>query len=524
MSAGKRLSASIVAFAAFAALTAFTAYPAIADSAKPDTGPTYSPSWERDLTPLDATVLDGAPLGRFLLDASLFAHTREDFADLRLIAAPATGPAAGPSVGSAAGSSGGSPAGEGKPIGIQVRPVTGHETHCGEEPVPMRRVSLKVLGDTAFEAVFTAEDPKRLPDRISVAVEDRDFEISLSLWTAPSVPAGGAAGAAWTPRLTAVPLFDYSRFVDLRREEAGWASPKDGPITDRAVRLRVNGLTQVQRSLVSTLSGQVGRPGGESYQVERKLLRVDAVSFQGEVCSTHKGGTLIDTVALDYADSAQPFAHPLAEPGAKRSWYVFPAGRIPIRALRFRIGTRNFMRSAVLHGWTDSLIAPGDSAAKPWTWPRFAEGRLHRIDWGGQADSNLRLPLFPTARFATLALGIIDNDDAPLALQGILAETERMEAVFPAEAGQRYLLRYGDPGAAPLHFDFENLLDRFPGSPAAAYALSVPRASAAAAAQKDASRFPWLTGETLLTAGLSLAIGVLMALVFLVARKAGKSD
>jgi hypothetical protein len=500
------------------ALAAFSGYPAHSASAKTDSqGPVYAPKWERDLEPaLDTALHVGAdttaekpgspgqgraPLGRFLLDAPLFAHTREDFADLRLTAGLADG--------------------EGKPLGIQVRPVTGHETHCGEEPAPMRRVSLQVLGDSAFEAVFTAEDPKRLPDRISVAVEDRDFEISLSLWTAPSVPVGSPAGdpngdpakAAWTPRLTAVPLFDYSRFVDLRREEARWA-----PTEDRAVRLRVSGLTQMQRSLVSTLSGQVGRPGAESYQVERKLLRIEAVSFQGEVCSTHKGGILIDSVALATGDAA----HPIAEPDAKRSWYVFPAGRIPIRALQFRIGTRNFMRSAVLHGLPDSLIAPRDPAAKPWTWPRFAEGRLHRIDWGGRPDANLRLPLFPTGRFATLALGITDNDDAPLALQGILAETERMEAVFPAESRDRYLLRYGDPGAKPLRFDFENLLDRSPGSSMAAYALSAPR-GLAAAAPREASGAPWLTGEMLLTAGLALAIGVLMVLVFLVARKAGKA-
>ena len=570
----KRLTSRIarmpVAFMSVVYLVGFSFGIGFADgtssTAEASGGSSYGPRWERDLVPITAPsaaasapsaaaadsgsdsigtssasptdstssthpavksqvndIAAGAPLGRFALDSSLLAHTRDDFADLRLFDAG------------------------GKAIGIHVRPVEGRDRRCAEEPVPMKRLSLQVLGDTAFEAVFLAEDPARLPDRIFISVEDRDFEISLSLWTAPGVPAGSMAKSAmlayagrggWTPRLGNVPLFDYSRFVDLRREDARWpANP------DRAVRLRVDGLTQIQRSLVSTLSGKVGNPGAESFQVERKLLRVDAISFSGEVCAEQRGGTLTDTVALP----SPGFARPLRESAAKRSWFLIPAGRIPLKALLPRVGTRSFMRSVILTGWPDSLVNPLDTAARPWTWPRVAEARLHRIDWGGQADSSLRIPLVPSGRYAMLALGVSDNDDVPLILEGMGAEAERLEALFPLrekgglekggpeKAGRekeigadRYLLRYGDRGAEPLHFDFESLLESNPQSGSAAFAdfrPGMPRILLEAPAPAvQASPFSWLTGQLVLTLGLALAIAGLMALVFLVARKAGKAE
>jgi len=187
----------------------------------------------------------------------------------------------------------------------------------------------------------------------------------------------------WTPRLANVPLFDYSRFVDLRREDARWPA---GP--DRAVRLRVDGLTQIQRSLVSTLSGKVGRPGGESFQVEKKLLRVDAIFLQRRSLLHPKRGS-VDGYRLPAVSRFRP-----AVAGGRRETELVPVpgGRIPLKSLMPRVGTRSFMRSMIVTGLPDSLVDPVDTAARPWTWPRIAEARLHRIDWGGQADSSLRIP------------------------------------------------------------------------------------------------------------------------------------
>lgn len=454
----------------------------------------YAPRWERELKLDSAAAESRAPLGRFLLDSSILSDTKDDFADLRLMD------------------------GLGKPIGIEVRPVSGVERHCADSDVPMRRLGLRMLGDTAFEAVYFAEDPARLPDRISVSIDARDFEISLSLWTATAASADQVDKAPWTSRLRNVPLFDYSRFVDLRREEARWSSPGD-----RAVRLRVNGLTQAQRSLVSTLSGRAGRPDSETFQMQARLLRVEAIAFGGEVCGNRKVGSLTDTFSL----AASGFGRPLAEPGAKRSWFVFPAGRLPLKSLTLQVGTRNFMRSAVLTGWPDSAVSASDTAARPWTWPHVAEARIHRIDWAGPTDapdSILRIPFFPPRRFATLALGVLDHDDPALELSGISAESERLEALFPVQQSGAYRLRYGDRDARSLHFDFESLLARVPASAASLWTPGPPRPLAPEVQEDDVSRFPWLTGRLLLTAGLALAIAGLMALVFLVARKAGNAE
>lgn len=484
-----RTGAALAAF-----LHAVTAYPLAAGAPEP----AYSPRWERSLAVTSQAARkageapapgEGAPLGRFLLDAPLFSHTRDDYADLRIFDS------------------------RGRPRAILVRPVSGQERVCAEVDAPVKRLGLEVLGDSAFEARYFAEDPERLPDRVAVSIEDRDFEISLSVWTAPDP---SAEPSAWTLRLREAALFDYSRFVDLRREEAAW----DGA-GDRAIRLRVDGLTQSQRSLVSTLSGQVGRPTAESFQVERRLLRVEAISFRGTACETRMGGSLSDRVALSSPDPASP----IREDAPKRSWYVIGAGRLPLKAVTLRVGTRNFMRSVVLAGWPDSVVAPGDTAAEPWTWPRIAEARIHRIDWAGQADSALRIAIPSPRRFATLALGVLDRDDEPIRLLGGEAEVERMEAVFPAQDLDRQgvVLRYGDRRASPLESDFGSLLARAPASPAEAWAPGTPRLLDAAAGPMDAPG-PWLSGQLILTLGIAISIVALTTLLFMVARKAGRTE
>jgi len=106
-----------------------------------------------------------------------------------------------------------------------------------------------------------------------------------------------------------------------------------------------------------------------------------------------------------------------------------------------------------------------------------------------------------------LALGVSDNDDAPLILEGMEAEAERLEALFPLHAADRYLLRYGDPAPNPCISISSPCWKAIRNPPTPLFAdfqPGMPRALLQAPAVQ-ASGFPWLR-QLVLTVGMALAI------------------
>lgn len=441
--------------------------------------------WERTLVAAGDSA--SASVGRFTFDGPVFAHTRPDYADVRVVTD------------------------RDRTLGLRIGEAGRSEAYCREREVPMKRLSLKVMGDTSFEAVFQAEDPALIPTRVRVATGARDFEMALSIRTASSA---GAPEEEWIARLTRFPLFDYARFLDLRQETASWVSGGH-----RALRLRVDGLTQSQRSLISTLSGSIGNPGSETFQVERRLLRLESIAFSAEDCTLMRTGSVIDTLPIPSSGPLRPHR----DPKEKRTWFVFAPGRIPLRALLLDVGPGSFMRRAIVAGRPDSLPDAAHPQAEPWTWPRLAETGIHRIDWGGAADSSLRIPFSGPVRPAFLALGVVDNDDPPISLVGLRGEAPRMEARFPIRPGETYRVRYGRAGdSTPVRSDFADMLGRFPETPSAAFVLGPPRPLEPEGGPP--ARSGTVSGNVLLMAGLGLAIATLFVLLVVVARKAGKQE
>src|SRR6185369_475033 len=175
-------------------------------------------------------------------------------------------------------------------------------------------------------------------------IDARDFEVPLSLWTAPSADAGGLPEGEWRPRLQDSPLFDYSRFLDLRKDSAEWRGEGD-----RAVRIRIGGLTRNRRAMLSTLSGAIGKPESETIQVEREPLRVEGIAFGRQACHAVMDTPIRDTVPLH----PRPLPR-IAEPVAKRTWYLFDAGRYPLAGLLIGAAPGNFLRKAVVAGLEDT--------------------------------------------------------------------------------------------------------------------------------------------------------------------------
>lgn len=453
---------------------------------------TQSAVWEREI----AVEKTGFSLAAFPLDSQVTASARLDLSDLRVF----------------------DPAGHS--LGQEIRPVYNTQRFCEEQALPMERIQARATGDQGFEAVFAHLDSPAIPSKAMVHIAGEDFEINVSLWTA-EIPASiqkpaqiKVAELKWNPRIRAEPLYDYSRMLSLRKDWVEWGTEAEKEKEkDRLVKIQVGGLSQSQRSALATLSGRIGQPTQETFQIATHLMRVESITFSGMVCRDAAFAQVQDTADLAWS----PGPTPLPETNAKRSWYRFHPGGLPLRSLIFQVAPGNFMRSIRITGWPDSVRRGTGDSSRPWTWPVLAEGQLRRMDWGESRDSLLSLAIAPTERMRELAIGIQDRDDPPLILTQVRGIWGRQQVFFPLTQPGRYRLQFGMHGIPPYESEFSEMFQRISAPTYLPATLGTPRLldSVEMAPQK-----PWISGATLLSLGLGIGILTLTALLWGVAKKA----
>lgn len=147
----------------------------------------------------------------------------------------------------------------------------------------------------------------------------------------------------------------------------------------------------------------------------------------------------------------------------------------PFRAIAVEVSDARFFRGVSVEARVDPPSRGPAEPARPLAFRHLGEAPIYRYEVGGERHESLRLPV--SGRERVLRLRIRNRDDAPLAIGRVtvLVPVERL--VFDAAPGRRYVLRYGDPAAAPPRYD----LARTAGDPAlyaaraAEGALQAPR-------------------------------------------------
>ena len=366
--------------------------------------------WSR---PLDGPAPAATTVAAVPLDDALYAATADDYRDLRLV----------------------NEAGAELPRALEQQVAV--RRRAVRRPVAAQLLALTELPDNGIAAEFALTDTNTVADGFSVQTPLRDFQHSVKI-------EGRADSADWTALVAAAPLFDYTRYMDLRQLDV--ALPSN---TCRRFRLTISNVTaekaQPWLRLVQQTGGHDARIETRTVDLQRQTFRVDRVVFWR-----------LETVdgALEPACAGGPLKEfSVARDDRERATIVtLDGGRRPLNRLTLDIAQSNFSRPVMLQ---TPAVRNGVEA-----WADAAGGRLLSIALPGYARRELALD-FPEQRLGRARLVLRDGDNPPLTIRGVTGSGPVYRLLFLAEPGQRYRLRYGAAACAAPSYDLDSVLAPF---------------------------------------------------------------
>ena len=312
--------------------------------------------------------------------------------------------------------------------------------------------SLEQLPDGGLAVVCEIERTNAVSlTQVTVRTPLRNYEQTVTVF----VP---GPDDTWRPVKSTEPLFDYSRFADVKKEtvDLPW-------LTNRMFKLLIGQADDKAFSSYTSLTeesdgGKTTQRVFKRYSVERRPFRIDAVRFR-------------DTERIAVADKqrvervAAPSLTVTEDKDQKKTVLTFPAGRWPLTGLALIPEQQNFERKTEVE-----CPAPGG-------WRTVGSGLLARARLPGMKLSE-RLELgFPETRAERLRVRVSNDDNPPLTFgnASVTCLRQAYSVLFIAEKGERYRLVYGNPAVAKAPVYEQGVLAYLrSGQKAAAWTLAAP--------------------------------------------------
>lgn len=294
-------------------------------------------------------------------------------------------------------------AGKEVPYALRVR-----EAKYSQQELPAREFNRSVAADQASELTLDLGENPPEHNEIEVQLPGVDFRRRATLEASDNA-------SEWH-KLVEGNLF-YFRTGDHELHELRLSHP---PSRFRYLRLRVEKDPAIDRTPVEIAAVKV------RYRVE----------IPGEY--------------LAFSGSVWPRDAVRASGGPGSAWIVeFNADRVPCESIELEVSDQEFARDYVIEA---GGRAGSDEPLRPIAWGQ----------WSRKAGEPVR-PLsatFPEQRCARLRIVVTDYSNPPLSVIGCQVRGAAREIIFARSADLSWPLRlyYGNPDAAPPHYDFERNL------------------------------------------------------------------
>jgi hypothetical protein len=429
-----------------------------------------------------ADIPEREELAAVELDREVHGATRDGFPDLRLQDA----------------------AGQAVPFIIQRHTRT--SSVWSEHAEPARRVDGLVPDAEGNRLEVIVEPPRTDPPRtdppawIELVTPIRDFEKRVSVY----LP---APGGTWQALSENQPIYDYSRFMDVRRCRI---QLPPAPVAER-YRVLISDVTESTASAFVELTTQSGgaQPDAETVRrvLHRRDFRIDRIDFGYRVLEERRDVPVWAEYPLHITATERD-----AKAGLTR--LTLDSGRLPIAALRLAIADRNISRAV----YVEVRRALDDGT---FDWQRLGQDTLRRLDFRDVQEEALTVSLTET-RAAELRLVVVDNDSAPLTVQGVTAVCPVYRVLFLARPGAACQLAYGSRDAPPPRYDTEVLQRLFDRKDREVRTLRLQAAGGPAELPRENPLVRALNSRTTLLLVLGLAVVVLALATLTAARRIGR--
>lgn len=354
-------------------------------------------------------------IARLVLDADVFASTDDGYTNLRLFDARDRE----------------------VPYHLQVR-------RCLKSRVAVDAVTVEVLNFKELPE-NCAEITVKLGDRAGSAVglrlqsPVRNFEKQVTVY-------GSQDQVAWRRVAVNIPLYDYTRFLDLRNDTVNFL-----PQVFVFYKVEISNIMEKKDSplvsIVRQKGGSAGFTESEATSFQKENFRIDQVQMllrreERRLEEIETGSTSVTnwTVAQDVDQKATV----LTLAGRRQPW----------SALSFRAEDVNFSRAVTV----EAKAADAGAAWRP-----VAAGQIRSIHAGLAQQDELRVAFDAgPVRVDQYRVTIFNKDNPALLINGITAEENHYEVLFFPKQDVAYALFYGGPGRNAPQYDVAQVLSAVP--------------------------------------------------------------
>jgi hypothetical protein len=449
---------------------AFLACAALRAAALP---PPLNQPWTKTLT---LPALDGEEIVAVRLDSEVYNVTPDSFADLRLVC------------------------GGTQEMPYALETVSETATRTVRQNVAGAVVTVQEEASNRLVIVWALAAAERGPvEGFAISTGLRDFERSVDVFAE-------AADGGWTQVASDVLLFDYSRFMDIRRLE--FAVTRSAA---RRFKFVINDITDTAQSPfteVTRRTGADGAPGtrDESFRLERRPLRIEGfVAWHSREVDSVKKDTIVDYGSLPCA---------VAEDAKlKQTVVTVSARREPLTQLRVETATRNFSRGVEVQ----TPVVDGVRT----TWRTVARGVLSSIQFRTYSSRELTIDL-PALRASSYRIVIHNGDSPPIAVSAVIARGLSHRLVFLHDGRQACRLVYGASDLPRPVYDTVTVLGAVRrGTRMVEARLGPAEAVTGARAGGGGSWRRWINSPVFFGGAVVLAVAALAAMLYSAVKRAG---
>lgn len=328
------------------------------------------------------------------LDAGICAATQPGFPDLRLFDAAGT------------------------ELPRAIEPLFTTQPRIQRHPVASRASDLRELPGNRIETRLEIIKGDPAPDGLDIRTPLRDFIRTVRV-------SGSVDGQDWQ-LLADAEIFDYSRYMDIRRTEI--------PLPQNSCRhftIEIGNASEERAQPLIRLVQANGQDQTRAFDLLQTAFRIDGVSFWRENTLMEKDKPVLQDWPHDGMEVAQNAADKTTE-------ITLQTALAPVSRLVLETPVRNFQRNVSVQV---PVLAAGRSQ-----WRTVAEGRLTRVDLPGYARNDVEID-FPEQRAEQLRLVIRNADNPPLEIANVLPRGPVYRLLWLAEPGAAYRLAYGSATA-----------------------------------------------------------------------------
>ncbi len=351
--------------------------------------------------------------------------------------------------------------------------------------VPMNTLSLEELPNNRISIILQNKNKGLVPSEMAIRTANRNFEKTVSVY-------GSNDRIQWQPLAENQPIFDYSRFIDLRNTDVSF---KKLPFTYYKVTL--DNVSEELRSSFSQIFVKYSehhiQEQYEAFRRYKETLQIKDIQFSGTEDKFVYGSEKIVSHPLKLIKTT-------INKDEKTSNIYLASDRQPITRLLFRVESKNFKRLTVVEGTDETGSDP--------KWNNIASAEIFNISAGQFQKEKLEIDL-PHTRYLRYHVRIFNQDNIPIKVSSVEAKGLVHEIVFSHNNRRTLKVCYGGENLQVPQYDVSSILAELPPVEGSRWNIDKQEDNKAVGMKKKQIVSP----KTLLMGALTVMVVVLIYLV-----------